>query len=158
MKRSVPVLFGLLVLLAALPMSAAPKNRDCFLRRAEATICPSFHVFEDGATVSAVSGDGSTVVGSIAVDGGNRAVRWVNGVRSELAGFVPGLADASTHATAVSRDGSVVAGGFGVGVRYWPRGDFRWRNGVFEILPKYSLFDTVIDMSGDGSVLALFLE
>ena len=94
-----------------------------------------------GFHASAVSPDGSTVVGG--------AVRWRNGVVTDL-GVLPGAVQ--TIATAVSADGSIVVG--------YTRtrdslGAFRWAGGVIAslgFLPG-STFNYATAVSADGSVI-----
>ena len=59
---------------------------------------------------SAVSADGSVVVGRKVVSGVNQAVRWVNGV-AQVGGFQPPSGPAIEHWQDVSADGSVMLSG-----------------------------------------------
>jgi probable HAF family extracellular repeat protein len=61
-----------------------------------------------GSTAYAVSGDGSVVVGSAAVSGGNHVFRWTQATGMQDLGTLPGLNQAT--ATSVSADGSIVVG------------------------------------------------
>jgi probable HAF family extracellular repeat protein len=61
-----------------------------------------------GSTAYAVSGDGSVVVGSAAVSGGNHVFRWTQATGMQDLGTLPGLNQAT--ATSISADGSIVVG------------------------------------------------
>ena len=102
---------------------------------------------------SAVSADGSVVVGWSASAEGEHAFRWQNGVMTDL-GVLPG-ADTSI-ARATSADGSVVVG-YSSSSRFGsePGRAFRWENGVISdlgILP--GIFgSSATAVSLDGSVI-----
>lgn len=156
-RRSLTLLSVALMLLAAGSSAWARgpgrPDRDCAIRRAEATICPSFRVFEEGVIIRALSGDGATAVGSVVTDSASRPVRWVNGRRRELPGLPPGLLFGA--ATAVSRDGSVIAGfaTFGPAPGFLTE-TFRWRRGRYESISDDIGFGwTPAAMSGDGRVI-----
>ena len=72
----------------------------------------------------AMSSDGNVVVGSSAstkhVDRGDQAFRWTMGVGMQPLGFLPG--ESQSTATAVSADGSVVAGLSGLSAFRWTEG------------------------------------
>lgn len=149
--RHLTLTLGGLALLAPQPASA-DAGGDCSIRRAEATICPAFHRFGDDERPEAISGDASTVVGSlVTADGGTRPVRWVDGVRREL----PGLPDVLFgRASATSRDGSVIAGTVYTASPPFDSFTYRWKDGVFEVIDDIVGFpQTPTDMSGDGRVI-----
>lgn len=138
-----------------LAASAANAAGDCRIRRAEATICPAFQVFEPPDFVAGLSGDGRTLVGSVQVEGTASApfrtvpMRWVDGRPRPLPGLPEDLFDGS--AQAVSEDGSVIAGALILegGTQY---DVFRWVDGVTEIYDTGPLIRVPLAMSGDGSV------
>ena len=61
-----------------------------------------------GSTAYAVSSDGSVVVGSAAVSGGNHVFRWTQTTGMQDLGTLPGLNQAT--ATSINADGSIVVG------------------------------------------------
>ena len=163
-SRVVSVRLGALaLLLAAMPASVASGTEPappCAIRLAEATICPALHLLgnaNEEDRIEAVSGDGATLVGHVVDpkaptpsawgDPVQIPARWVHG-ELEALGLPPGFFTGS--ATAVSRDGSVVAGIAISETFEWAV--FVWRDGAFELRPSGSWM-TPIAASGDGQVL-----
>jgi probable HAF family extracellular repeat protein len=100
------VAFGVLGGLVGMAAFAAAENANAQSCTSGATPC-----FQGLAPFGseAVSANGSVVVGNI-TSGGTEAATWINGTITPL-GFLPGCSSpCSSSATAVSPDGSVVAG------------------------------------------------
>lgn len=149
------------LLAASLVISVGPNGRataaddGCRIRWAEQTICPSFQVLESQSPL-AVSGDGRTVGGGIPSGAGPfpadpLPVLWVDGVARPLEGLPKGLRGT---VSAISRDGTWIAG------PGWRRDvdpsfvTFRWRDGATELLDAYEgSLRTPEAVSGDGAVL-----
>ncbi len=103
----------------------------------------------------AVSNDGNTVVGLSMADIGLEAFRWTRGVGMEPLGVIPNVGGSPTSATAISADGSVIAG-YGlsgpVGYDLW-----RWTaaTGMEDLgeLPGGSQFASPNAITPDGRVI-----
>lgn len=146
MKESV-VAFWLLA--SALgPLAAAAEGR-CHIRRAEATVCPVFQVIESRSQPLGLSGDGRTVVGSmLAEDGRSLPMRWIEGEPAPLEGLPDFLRG---HASAASRDGSVV-GGSSFREEPFAFYTFLWSEGRTRLLDGGPGFvREPLALSGDGS-------
>jgi hypothetical protein len=165
---ALPISLGALaLLLVAMPASVASGTEPappCAIYLAEATICPAFQLIGDAneeVRIEDVSGDGSTLVGRVVdpkapspwADPVQIPARWVHG-ELEMLGLPPGFFTGS--ATAVSRDGSVIAGVAISASFEWAV--FVWRDGAFELRPSSGWWMTPIAASGDGQVLIGFWD
>lgn len=108
--------------------------------------------FESHAT--AISADGSTVVGyGTVAGGGTEAFRWTRGGGMESLGVLPG-GDHLSYASAVSADGTVIAGYSGSGSGYQA---FRWTQatGLTGLggLDANDGFTRASGISADGSII-----
>ena len=141
------------LLFPSLPAAAA-NDHDCGIRRAEATVCPSFRTFPSEVLLHGMSGDGEVLVGTLRRDGSSRPVRFVDGRRRGLRGFPNDMMFG--NAWVASEDGSIIAGtlaleGPGFGFATW-----RWHKGSLEILDAGNLLPWIPSgMSGDGRVISL---
>jgi uncharacterized membrane protein len=102
-----------------------------------------------------ISADGSTVVGISMADIGLEAFRWTRDRGMEALGVIPGVGNSPTSATAISADGSVIAG-YGLS---GPSGYDLWRwtadSGMVDLgeLPGGSQFASPNGMTPDGRVI-----
>jgi probable HAF family extracellular repeat protein len=113
------------------------------------------------AAATGVSQDGHVVVGWSESDEGVRAFRWTSadGIQSLGAGFMPGLMEPVSQATAISANSEVIVGW----THYFDEGSYSARKmaffwsieGGFEIVPTSSSGNNFIPraVSADGSVI-----
>lgn len=106
-----------------------------------------------GSTASAISADGSTVIGVSTNGSGERhAFRWAGGTMADL-GTLPGATESS--ATAVSADGAVVVGSSTSYAPDFSERAFRWSGGTMTDLGTLGGAITyAVGVSADGSVVA----
>lgn len=104
---------------------------------------------QTSSQASAISPDGLTIVGYGAVPGNAQALRWQGGVPLGL-GKIPAISN-FTAATAVSADGSIVAGSANPATSIQQA--FQWQAGTISSLPGIPNQSSANGISADGSVI-----